>query len=314
MNVAGPPPSDRRFAIWFGLPVGMAVVFGALTYLVHSGYTQPFAELRWTLLQSVLILATPLLALFDALASGHWKRTLGACLLGVLVALPLGLAIGVAAVSMREAAATRARDAAKAEYHALAAAARSGDRAAIARTFASLRESTPVMALCDLARQQTRAGFRRRAEYSSGGFETPLPELMLAADVFAAGDTPPLQRQVGLTMVLNALQDRGGAQQLPTWLRAWRKTLADPAATRIGFAPLSAGEESAQGYDAWRCAAKSGGSLRLDLFRNWGTAALPPLREAGFRLTAEQQRQASDAANPAPMFAPARGSGETRQP
>lgn len=309
MDVAAPVRPRHRFALWFCVPVALALLL-SLAWCAYTPDGIPSSKpLLWWLLQCALILACPLAAVCVSIGDDDWKHTVGGCGIGVVVAIPLWFLLSGAILSRRDDDAHAARLAAASEYNALAEASKRRDRVAIARAMARLSQTTPLQSLCDLARRRTGA-YSYEGKRSEPQFEIGSAELMAAAEVFAAGHTTSLHRQVGLAVVLSALQDRRDVQQLPAWLSAWRGTLADPARPRVELPALSATAERALGYDSHRCSGRDGQPLRIDLFRGWGESALPPLRDAGFQLTATQQRQALDIVRSSAGFALAQRLGE----
>jgi len=309
MDVAAPARPRRRFAFWLCVPIGLALLL-SVAWCAYTPSVIPSGKpLLWFVLQGVLILATAPVALCASIADDDWKDTMAGCGIGIVVAIPLWFLLGGTILSHREHDAFVTRLAATGEYYALVEASKRRDRAAIARAMARLSQSTPLQSLCDLAQSRIIA-YSEEDKRRGRPFEVGSAELMAAAEVFAAGPATPRQRQIGLAVVLIALQDRQGVQQLPAWLRAWRGTLADPARPRVELPALSATAARALGYDPQRCGGYDDQPLRIDLFRGWGESALPALHEAGFRLTAAQQRQALNLAGSSASFALARRLGE----
>lgn len=155
MNVAAPARPRYRFAVWFCVPIGLALLL-SLAWCAYTPDGTPGAKpLIWLLLQCALILASPLVAMCVSIGDDDWKDTVGGCAIGAVVAIALWFVLSGAILSHRDNEAHAARLAATSEYAALAEASKRRDRLAIARALAGRNRSTPPQALCDLARRRT---------------------------------------------------------------------------------------------------------------------------------------------------------------
>lgn len=289
-----PPPDDeayrradaRRGNFWFGLPIGLTLLVSLVGLLLGSSFTQPVAELRWFALQLLLLALVLPVAFVAACFHRSWATTLGSAFAGTMISIGLAIGlfwlIGAAEDEVRE-----SHLAAQAnEYRPLAAAVKRGDRAAVAQAYAGLQALPLPAALCRLATHAAGTDYPNSWR-QSGAPDLPLPQLMFAAEVLAAGPAPRRDRQTALVALLSVLNKRDAFDQFPRWLQLWRMTLEDPASTRIEWNRLSTQDERAYFPNDAAC---FDGTLTMELFGPWGLNTLEPLHDAGFRLSDTQLR------------------------
>jgi hypothetical protein len=275
MRTSDPPESSALFDATINFRFWLVSLPLMAALLAWRAEVTPFGGVFLVIVLPYVIGAACIAALVTGALLGHLKASMAGYGLGLLLSMPVGLAVGTAVSSLSH----HRHVQGEREFVALANAVFDGDDASVVRQINALDRLSLVEAI---HRLNQRKGYDWPSDALPRVEARPDPplsadDLLRVGRAAVASDNPLSEKQWALIEVLQGLSGRKATEAIAPWIDQWRLALKLPANAPVQFSVPVQSADAGRGHRPVDCNAGP------DFFSMMGPDAVDIWLDAGVR-------------------------------